>query len=380
MTDWYGNRQDEEYTYRRVRWDPGNADHFTEGTDYGNVTRGSVSLAAFTDMKASCSFEFLGGDIPDTTDLVRIYYRFKDDGGEAAQVPLGTFFVEYGGTTYTSANGGLIARGTVNGSSVLSVLMAKRLGAPYTVAEGTDCVAEADRLIKGLGLLTSNPESPGTLTTGEHTFEADDSYLTLVNWLLQSANYSAVYPDPMGRVMIVPYVEPSKREPRVTFRDDSSSIMLPDLVQENDWQQTPNVCRLWYESDEECLYAVASCVSGSKASLQSRGGREVTMSEGVSELQGETQADRIAALEALAVQRLTDNSTEIEKATIVHALLDGLQPNDAVSIEYSGSNWAGNVVNMDITLEVSTPCTTKVRRFVPNSLEIESEGGALWQA
>ena len=380
MTDWYGNRQGEEYIYRRVKWNPGNADHLTEGTDYGNVTRGSVSLGAFTDMKASCSFEFLGGDIPDTTDLVRIYYTFTDDEGQTAQEPVGTFFAEYGGTTYTSANGGLIASGTINGSSVLSVLMARKLGAPYTVASGTDCVEEADELVKGLGLQTNNPTSPGTLTASEHTFEAGDSYLTLVNWLLQSANYSAVYPDPMGRVMIAPYVEPAKKPVKVTFRDDENSIMLPDLVQENDWMQTPNVARLWYESDDECLYAVARCLSGSKASLQSRGWREVTMTESVSELQGDTQAERIEALKAMAVQRLTDNSTEIEKATITHAFLDNLQPNDAVAIEYSGSTWSGNITNMDITLEVSTPCTTKVRRFVPASLDIRSEGGVLWQA
>jgi hypothetical protein len=35
---------------------------------------------------------------------------------------------------------------------------------------------------------------------------------------------------------------------------------------------------------------------------------------------------------------------------------------------------------MEISLEASTPCNTKLRRFVDNALEIETEGGALWTA
>jgi len=85
MSDWYGNRAKESYTYRRVKWSPGNPDHLHESADYGNVTSGKVELSAFSDLKATCSFEFMGTEVPDTIDLVRIYYGFEDDAGVAEE-------------------------------------------------------------------------------------------------------------------------------------------------------------------------------------------------------------------------------------------------------------------------------------------------------
>lgn len=377
MTDWYGNRADERYSYRRVKWSPGSPGHFGEMESYGNITSGSVELGAFTDTKSSCSFEFEGGTPPDTTDLVRIYYSFTDDKGETAETPIGTFFVTYGDVMYVRDGDELNASGSAEGSSVLSALIERKLGAPYTVDAGTDCVNAAKTLVEGFGLPTNNPDSPGILTTSAHTFEPDDSWLTVVNWLLTSANYQACYPDPYGNVMMVPYVDPTGRAVIQTFRDDSRSIMRPEVSTANDWMETPNVARLYYSTDEECIAASASMVSGARASLNGRGGREVTLVESVDELEGSTQADRLANLKAMARQRLIDQSAEIEKVTLTHAYVV-IQPNDAVSIEYSDMTWKGNVTNMQIELSPSTQCQTQLRRFVSNSLMIETDGGILW--
>lgn len=376
--NWHGNRANEQYTYKRVLWSPGNADHFGELASYGYITRGSVELAAFTDLKASASFEFEGGTPPDTTDLVRIYYSFDDDAGEHAEMPIGTFFVSYGGVEYVRNGAELMERGRVTGASTLSVLLNKKLGAPYTVAAGVDCVDTANELITGLGLLTNSPDSNGVVTSTAHTFEPDDSYITVVNWLLTNANYQAVWPDALGTIMLVPYVDPEARAITAIFRDDAQSIMLPEVSTENDWTETPNVARLYYQTDDECLTATAYMRSGARASLAGRGGREVTLVEQVDELSGETQADRIANLEAIARKKLVDNASEIEKVTLKHAFIDGIKPNDAIAIDYSGMTWRGNVVNMSIDLQPSTPCQTKLRRFVPNSLVIETEGAAIW--
>ena len=140
------------------------------------------------------------------------------------------------------------------------------------------------------------------------------------------------------------------------------------------------MARLNYQSDEESLFAVAYNRSGNRASLDARGGRELSFTETVTELEGATQADRVDALKAMAKQRLLDQSTEIEKATLTHALIEGMSPGVAVAINYSGKAWSGTIVNMDITLEASTPCTTKLRRFVGSTLKIDTEGGAVWTA
>ena len=375
---WDGNRANERYTYRRVKWSPGNAGHFGELESYGNITSGSVELAAFTDTKASCSFSFEGGTPPDTTDLVRVYYSFADDDGTEYDTAIGTFFVTYGDVSYTRDGDTLKESGSAEGSSVLSALIERRLGAPYTVDSGTDCVNAAVTLVEGFGLPTNHPDSPGTLTTSAHTFEPDDSWLTVINWLLTSANYQAAYPDPYGNVMMVPYVDPEARAISYTFRDDRHSIMRPDVSMANDWRETPNVARLYYSTDDECIAASASMVSGARASLAGRGGREVTLVESVDELEGATQADRLDNLKAMARQRLIDQSAEIEKVTLTHAYIDGIVPNSAIAIEYSDMTWKGNVTNMQIDLSPSTQCQTQLRRFVPNSLTITTDGGILW--
>ena len=375
---WYGNRAREQYTYRRVKWNPGGADHFAELENYGNITSGTVELSAFTDTKATCSFQFEGGTPPDTTDLVRIYYSFVDDDGNSYETAIGTFFVSYGDVSYMRDGQTLMERGSADGSSVLSSLVERRLGAPYTIASGTDCVDAAVTLVEGFGLPTNSPSSPGVVTTAAHTFEPDDSWLTVVNWLLTSANYQAAYPDPYGNVMLVPYVDPESRAITATFRDDLHSIMRPEVEMANDWMDTPNVVRVYYQTDDECLAASASLTSGARASLAGRGGREVTYVEPVDELTGATQADRITALKAYARQRLIDQSAEIEKVTLTHAYLDGITTNDAIAIDYSGMTWKGNVTNMQVTLSPSTQCQTSLRRFVSNSLTISTTGGAIW--
>ena len=95
MIDLFGNRANETYTYRRVSW-PG----FTEGADLGNVTAGSVELSAFSDLKATCSFQYEGGTEPSTNDMVRIYYSFDDDNNEHGEFCIGTFFIGYSDTAY----------------------------------------------------------------------------------------------------------------------------------------------------------------------------------------------------------------------------------------------------------------------------------------
>ena len=39
---WLGNRAKEQYAYRRVKWNPGESDHFAELESYGNITSGTV--------------------------------------------------------------------------------------------------------------------------------------------------------------------------------------------------------------------------------------------------------------------------------------------------------------------------------------------------
>lgn len=364
MIDLFSNRADETYTYRRVSW-PG----FVEGADLGNVKAGNVELSAFSDLKATCSFDYEGSEEPDVRDLVRIYYGFMDDNGETAEFCIGTFFIGYSDAEYRLDGERLIAAGTVNGWSTLKVLQDVRLGYAYTVQAGTYAVAKAIQLIQGAGLPVNAANESSYQLASDHTFDPNDTLLTVVNWLCTTANYQAPYPDAYGTIQIQQYIEPSERTTVATFQDDDNSIMYPAVSIENDWQEIPNVCTLYYSTDEMAIHAEARNVSGSKASLDARGGRELVMVDVVSELGGADSSEKAANLEAMAAAKLLGNSQEIERVQLSHPYIP-LVANDAVRIEYANRTWSGNVQNIKIDLQPSTKCDTTLRRFVPSNITV----------
>lgn len=374
MTDLFGNRANETYSYRRVSWPD-----FIEGADLGNVTSGSVELSAFSDLKSTCSFNFEGGEEPGTNDLVRIYYSFTDDYGEFSEFCIGTFFIGFAKTTYSLDGDTLMASGTANGWSVLKALQDVQMGYAYTVPAGTQPIAKAIELIQGVGLPVNTASESSYELASDHTFEPTDTLLTVVNWLCTTANFQAPYPDAYGTIQLNRYIEPSERTTVAEFADSERSIMYPELVIENDWQEIPNVYKLYYSTDELAIHAEARNITGSKASLDARGGRELSEVASVSELTGEDSAEKLANLKSMAETKLLNNSQEIERVELSHPYIP-LIANDAVSVKYTERTWSGNVQNIKITLEPATKCDTVLRRFVPSSITVETTGAVDWEA
>lgn len=379
MSDLYGNRHDETYTYRKVDWGT-----LQDGEDLGNVTGGSVELSAYTDLKAQGTMSFKGREAPEQDSLVRVIYTFTDDHGVVSEpFIIGTFIVTYSTSTYTAEYQmgecvGLLVEGDADLVSVLKVLQDKVYGMPFTVNAGENPVNKAVTLIESLGLVVDVYEESSYTLANDHTFEADASYLTIVNWCLNAASYQAVMPTDRGKCSIKPYTDPDYRPIVARFANDDNSIMYPEVVVENDWQSTPNVVRAYYEDDSCAVYAVARNLSGSKASLDNRGGREATLYESVSELEGETASQKEANLSGYATKALIDNSGEIERVTVSHPYV-GLKPFDGVRIDYADRTWQGNVQNTSINLSPSTKCDTQVRRFNSPDIEIGEEHGILWE-
>lgn len=378
MIDLFGNRWNETYTYRRVPWPD-----LSEGADLGDVTSGRVELSAFSDLKARCDFNFEGMEAPDPKELIRIYYSFDDDYGEHASFCIGTFFIGLSKVTNIAEyrNGecvGLRMSGTAEGWSTLKVLQDVKIGFRKTVHADTYAIREAVSIIESVGLKAEAGDSSYKLST-DYTFEPEDTLLTVVNWLCTAAGFQAPYPDPYGTLMLVESIAPTDRTVAHTFVDDDKSIMYPEVEVENDWQTTPNVCKLNYSSDEVAMHAEARNVFGSKASLDNRGDRELTMVETVSELSGSDSTEMLANLKEMAAKKLTDNSQEIERVHLSHPYIQ-LVANDAVKVQYADRFWSGNVQTMAISLQPSTKCDTTIRRFVPNSITVTTSGSVDWEA
>lgn len=368
MTDWFGNRSHERFIFRRVSY-PG----YLELENYESIIGGSLELSALSPVKVSGSLSFTGEEVPNDHDLVRVYYQFEDDNGDVSKNVLATMFFSVSEPVYRCA----IVEGTMECSSVLVLLQRRKYGLPYTVQAGVNAVNKAVEIIKSLNLPVVATKSNYVLGS-DHTFEPDDDYLTIVNWLLEAAGFSSAFVDPMGNVVVEPYIEPTEREARYVFRDDEQSIMLPEVSTPTDYQDTPNVVRLRHMKDSETIWASAVNVDPlSKASTVSRG-YENTLTEDVSELEGSTQAQMVANLKTLALKKLIQNSAEIEKVTMTHCWLP-IAPNDSVLVDYrlAGIKWRGAVTNAQIELTPAMPCVLSLRNFVRTGIKTTVEGGAL---
>lgn len=367
--DWFSHRTDEHFTFRRVSWPS-----WEEKEDYPQITGGELELSSLSDLKAVGTFDFDGTEVPDDLDMVRVYYGFTDDSNESATFPLATMFVDLAEPMYD----GETVSGSLDCYSVLQVLSDKQYGMPFTVSAGTQAVQMAIQLTESLGLRVNNPDPSAYTIKSDHTFDDDASYLEIVNWLLSVAGFASCWPDAYGIVQMCEYVEPTDRPSVFNFGDDEQSIMYPEISPSSNYGSAPNVCRLYYETEEESLWAASYNVDpASKASTVSRG-REKTIRETVTELAGDTTAERLANIKAMSLAKLIDNSAEIEYVDFSHAWVP-LSPNDSIGIDYvdAGIKWSGAITNLRIELTESIPCQNMSRRFVRTDFKTETEGGVI---
>lgn len=371
MTAKWSGWAHQRYSFRKVKWPT-----WEEAEEYTQITGGQLELSAFTDLKVDGELTFEGLEVPDDHDLVRIYHGYADSNGEQPMKPLATLMFSVAKPIYE----GVTVSGKLECRSLLAVLSSKCYGAPFTIEAGTQAVQKAIDLTESLGLRVNNPDPSAYTIREAHTFKEEDAnYLSIVNWLLDAAGYSSAWVDAFGIVQMTPYVEPTERKAALTLADDEGSIMYPELVRQSDYGDTPNVVRLCYETDEETLTASATNVDSShRASLPSRG-YEVTCRESVSELAGDTQAERLANLKSMAKQKLIDKSSDIEHVEGRCQYVEGLAPNNAIGIDYARADleWRGAITNVNLKLDKSMPADFKARRFVRTGLLVEVSSSAI---
>ena len=361
--DYHSNRYDERFIYRRVAWGT-----WQEHEDYDYITNGSIEQSASSELKVTGNFDFEGYVLPNVSDLIRVYYSFRDDNDISAMVPVATLLVSYAGLDHKDTTKGIKSSGSLDGQSVLAILDDKKIGTPMTVRRNSNAVYEAEQLAIECGLQTNAEPSSMSLST-DHTFDAGSSYLDMVNWLLTTAGYTEAFPDANGVVQMLSYAASQQRTDYTVFANDDESIMYPEIEQNNDWQSTPNVVRLIYNTDDACISAWAANNTGSRASIDARGGREITYFDEVSDLgEGVSKAN---SLRELAEQTLLEKSSDIEYVTFEHAYVP-LKVFDPVRVIYSDMEWAGNVDNISIDLSPATKTQTKVKRIMAADIEYTS--------
>ena len=365
MVDYLGNRHNEVYTYKRVAWS-----NWAEHENYPYITEGSLEYSADSDLKVSGSFAFEGDQVPDTADMLRVYYDFDDDAGEHAHIALATLFTAYADIEHVDTIKGIKSKGTLEGTSMLSVLQNRIYGAPYIIMANTNVIYKAVQLIKECGLnVEYTPDI--TVLEADHTFDSGATYLDMVNWLCSTAGYSPATPDAYGTIQLQPYTDTLNQNNGVTFTNDDNSIMYPEVSVSNDWADTPNVVKLLYNTDQACIVAEARNESGSRASLDARGGREQTSYEEISELPDNT--NKLTYLVDLAESTIRELSCDIEYVTISHAYRP-LNINEQVNVKYADMVWSGTLDTLNISLTPGTKCQSKIKRELYDNILVTKSG------
>ena len=358
---WFEDRIDEEFIYVRV--DPNT---WQEHETYDFITKGSIELSTSAEKKVTGNFEFEGYETPAESDLVRVYYSFKERSGLSATVPIATLFTSYDEKKYTDTAAEVKVVGTLEGQSVLKVLEDdKSPGMPVTFKKNSNAVYEAEQLIRQHGLQT-NAEPSAFALSADHTFDAGTDHLEMVNWLLEAAGYEEAFPDAYGTVQLVSKASLNGGEIKWTFANDEDSIMYPEIESSNSWTSTPNVVRLLYNVDDACIAAWAKNNRGSTASIEARG-REITYFEEIGEL-GDGKSKANALLEQ-AIRTLEDMSSDTEYVEFPHAYVP-ISIYDKIKVNYADMEWIGLADNMKIDLSVATKTQTKIKRVRSENIEV----------
>lgn len=362
---WRGNRS-VSYSFRRVAWPS-----MEETDEYSQVTGGSVEYAELSRLKETGSFEY-AGDPPDPHDLLRVYATFREEGGGEETAMLCTHMVEADSASARPYG----SSGSVRTYSVLKALESDVVGFPLTVPAGTVAVARAREVCEAHGLSVEASPS-GYALASDHTFDAGDDCLEVVNWLLGAAGFGSAAVTRAGAVRMAPYVEPGSRPPSFSFEVGEASVLRPEVGCGSDWAGSPNTVRCYHAGGSAAILATAvNADPASPASTVSRR-RAVSSYEEVGELAGGTAAEMRAELEAIALRRLADASAEVEYRTVRHpfcGFLAGAAVEVAVPEPFSGA-----AVSMRVSLDAETACTTKVRRFARRNLETTVESEVLWE-
>lgn len=365
---WDGSRYKERWTFRRVKWPS-----MEEAEDYWQITGGKSSESMFKELKVTGSIDFEGAAVPDESDAIRVYYGFTNQWGERWEGPVATGFLEVG---ETSLEGALVS-GSADLAGMLTVATCGP-GCPLTLPAGTKAVETAAGHLRALGLTVDAAPSSYRLS-GSHTFERDESWLGIANWLLSAAGFGGATTDAWGTVQMQPYVEPTEREATWTFPDDGTGFSFPAIKAKDNRADTPNVVRLWYEDDSVGLFAEArNDDPRSEASTTVRR-RERQLDDEVTELPGDTPEKMLAALKALAEKKLADNSTRIEYVT-VPGLFVPAQVGECGLVDYerSGKRFTGGITAKDVDFSRGGETTITMRRLLRPDFKVTTSGKVAW--
>lgn len=224
-----------------------------------------------------------------------------------------------------------------------------------TVQKGDPLIPAAVALLRGTGETRMSVTDTGVVARETMTWDVGESYLTIINAILQAAGYWSLMVTGDGQYLFEPYVDPADREPAWVFESGDLSIIKPSFEHEQNLAGVPNhvVAYTQGSEEEEALVGVALNENpDSEFSTVSRG-RTVSRTYQV-------EAATQQVVDDLARRRLQDAMSPVSHWTIEHAIVP-LKGHDVAIFPDGDENIRASVQRMSMTLEYDSQAKTIMR-------------------
>lgn len=242
MIDWTRSMQQ---TYEFYIVDP---DSWGDKEKITTIESCSITRDATVDTLGSASF-----DCSDITDeqYIRVYLKVKQD-DETDRVCLGTFLTQ----TPSDKFDGRRREISLDGYTPLIELKQDYPTLGYTVRKDTPIMNTVYRLcIEHMRAPVIEAKIDKNLYN-HFVANTDDTWFSYILDLMSNADYNFGL-EPEGTVIFEPHIDLNAMRPVWEFNDSNSSILLPELTNERDLFNVPNVVEVIYSTDSEIYTAIA---------------------------------------------------------------------------------------------------------------------------
>lgn len=334
----------------------------------GVVPGGTLSWTAGASVKGggSISLKDLGQDIDWLNDRFYVSALIEDDNNEIEQIGLGVFLPtapkgEWRGSKQTRA---------IELHDKSSILDGDQPDHVYSLPKGTNIIDKVKDIIVSVGETSGSIETDTKELENDLVFDFDQTWLLIINKLLDYAGYFSLQCDGRGNFVTIKYKRPSDRSPVYAttspFQDGPNSVLGPDWSHEEDIYSVPNRIIFPVQGDEDKAGFIIKAENNdpnSPFSFQNRG-RWITekMDAGESAEDTDTQNTDVTILKNKVENRLDVVTDVSAKYEISHLYMERAIINTALLFRAGDVDEVlATITSTEIVMDYNTLVTTTLK-------------------
>ena len=322
---------------------------------FSGIIDGSVDHASFADIAGTAKFSIKSIEGIDwSNDRCKPFVRLKMPDGKYAEWSMGLFLL-----SSPAMSPGKIRE--IDAYDQSFILLMDKVSDRYSVASGSVVTEVISTILAGAGIpLRTVVPSALTLPTARD-WDPGTPKATIVNALLSSINYQALWFDGDGYAVCRPYMSPSVSPTGWTYRDDASSMLTREGSRTLDLFDVPNKWVL-YVSDPDRPPLRSEYTNASMSSPTSTASRGFT----IVDYREETDAVDQATLDAKVAIIAYGASQIYEKVVINTGLMPMHEHFDVLSLRYGLMNIEDRYqeTGWSMSLKVGAKMSHSLRKLV----------------